>query len=78
MPIICISGQVVTASIGTDAFQESDALGMSRPVTKWNFQTRVANEIPEIGRPTLQLQSTRRLRHRVTVLRNRHHLSTDF
>lgn len=36
IPVLCISGQVATAVIGTNAFQESDALGMSRPVTKWN------------------------------------------
>src|SRR5438105_9746048 len=38
VPVVCISGQVSTAVIGTNAFQESDALGMSRPVTKWNHQ----------------------------------------
>lgn len=35
VPVLCISGQVATSVIGTNAFQESDALGMSRPVTKW-------------------------------------------
>ena len=40
VPVLCISGQVATASIGTDAFQECDALGISRPVTKWNAQVR--------------------------------------
>jgi acetolactate synthase-1/2/3 large subunit len=40
VPVLCISGQVATAVIGTQAFQESDALGMSRPVTKWNQQVR--------------------------------------
>jgi acetolactate synthase I/II/III large subunit len=38
VPVVCISGQVATASIGTDAFQECDALGISRSVTKWNVQ----------------------------------------
>lgn len=38
IPVLCISGQVATTSIGTDAFQECDALGISRPVTKWNVQ----------------------------------------
>ena len=61
IPVLCISGQVATAGIGTDAFQESDALGMSRPVTKWNCQPRRpddvapavlrALEIARIGRP---------------------------
>ncbi len=36
--MLCISGQVATAAIGTDAFQECDAIGISRPVTKWNTQ----------------------------------------
>lgn len=36
IPVLCVSGQVATAAIGTDAFQECDALGISRPVTKWN------------------------------------------
>ena len=61
IPILCISGQVATSVIGTDAFQESDALGMSRPVTKWNQQVqrphdiahtvRRAHEIATTGRP---------------------------
>ncbi|MBB4841621.1 acetolactate synthase-1/2/3 large subunit [Paucibacter oligotrophus] len=40
IPLLCISGQVATAAIGTDAFQECDALGLSRPVTRWNAQIR--------------------------------------
>lgn len=40
IPVLCISGQVATTAIGTDAFQECDALGISRPVTKWNAQVR--------------------------------------
>src|SRR5207253_2726494 len=36
IPVLVISGQVARAVIGTQAFQESDALGMSMPVTKWN------------------------------------------
>jgi acetolactate synthase-1/2/3 large subunit len=40
VPVLCISGQVASGSIGTDAFQECDALGISRPVTKWNTQVR--------------------------------------
>ncbi len=42
VPVICISGQVATAVIGTDAFQECDALGISRTITKWNVQIRDA------------------------------------
>lgn len=45
IPILCISGQVATGAIGTDAFQECDAIGISRPVTKWNAQIRRAEDI---------------------------------
>lgn len=48
VPILCISGQVATGVIGTQAFQESDALGMSRPVTKWNHQVRQVDDIPAL------------------------------
>ena len=45
IPILCISGQVATSSIGTDAFQECDAMGISRPVTKWNHQLRDVKDV---------------------------------
>jgi acetolactate synthase I/II/III large subunit len=45
VPILCVSGQVATSAIGTDAFQECDALGISRPVTKWNCQLRDAKDV---------------------------------
>ena len=38
VPVLCVSGQVATSAIGTNAFQECDALGISRTVTKWNTQ----------------------------------------
>ena len=44
-PILCISGQVATTGIGTDAFQECDAIGISRSVTKWNYQIRQVTEV---------------------------------
>ena len=46
-PIVCITGQVPAHLLGTDAFQESDVLGISMPVTKWNFQITTPEEIPE-------------------------------
>ena len=50
IPVLCISGQVATTAIGTDAFQECDALGISRPVTKWNAQVRrVEDLLPLLG-----------------------------
>lgn len=45
-PIICISGQVTSPLLGSDAFQESDVIGISMPVTKWNYQVTRAEEIP--------------------------------
>jgi acetolactate synthase-1/2/3 large subunit len=45
-PIVCITGQVVAHLLGTDAFQETDVLGISMPVTKWNFQVTKTEEIP--------------------------------
>ncbi len=47
-PIICISGQVVSTLLGTDAFQETDVMGFSMPLTKWNIQITRAEEIPEM------------------------------
>jgi acetolactate synthase-1/2/3 large subunit len=47
-PLVCITGQVSAALLGTDAFQETDVIGISMPVTKWNFLVTRADEIPEI------------------------------
>ncbi|MES2482452.1 MAG: biosynthetic-type acetolactate synthase large subunit [Pseudomonadota bacterium] len=55
IPVLCISGQVSTAVIGTNAFQECDALGMSRPVTKWNHQPRTADDIAPSVRRALEM-----------------------
>jgi acetolactate synthase-1/2/3 large subunit len=60
IPLLCISGQVATAVIGTNAFQESDALGMSRPVTKWNHQPRRPEEIEESVRRGLEIAASGR------------------
>ena len=46
-PLVCITGQVVSPLLGTDAFQESDVIGITMPVTKWNYQVTCAEEIPE-------------------------------
>jgi len=45
-PLVCITGQVSSNLLGTDAFQETDIIGISMPVTKWNFQVTKAEEIP--------------------------------
>lgn len=45
-PLVCITGQVGSHLLGSDAFQESDVIGISMPVTKWNFQITSPDEIP--------------------------------
>jgi acetolactate synthase-1/2/3 large subunit len=50
IPVVCISGQVASTLIGTDAFQECDALGISRPVTKWNTQIRPGDDVQVVVR----------------------------
>jgi len=47
-PLVCITGQVAAHLLGSDAFQETDIIGISTPVTKWNYQITRAEEIPEI------------------------------
>ncbi len=47
-PMVCITGQVATYLLGSDAFQETDIIGISTPVTKWNYQITKASEIAEI------------------------------
>jgi len=47
-PIVCITGQVASHLLGSDAFQETDIIGISMPVTKWNYQITKPAEIPEI------------------------------
>jgi acetolactate synthase-1/2/3 large subunit len=48
IPLICITGQVPTTMIGTDAFQEVDTFGMSMPITKHNFLVRSAADLIEV------------------------------
>lgn len=47
-PLVCITGQVGSHLLGSDAFQETDIVGISTPVTKWNHQITKASEIPEV------------------------------
>ncbi|MGG6230721.1 biosynthetic-type acetolactate synthase large subunit [Tenacibaculum sp. SDUM215027] len=47
-PMVCITGQVGAHLLGSDAFQETDIVGISTPVTKWNYQVTKASEIPEV------------------------------
>ncbi|MBN1108727.1 MAG: biosynthetic-type acetolactate synthase large subunit [Bacteroidales bacterium] len=47
VPVVFVTAQVVSSLIGSDAFQETDILGVSMPVTKWNCQVKKAADIPE-------------------------------
>ena len=46
-PVVCITGQVASHLLGTDAFQETDVIGISMPVTKWNIQVTRAEDIAD-------------------------------
>lgn len=60
IPLVCICGQVSSQLLGTDAFQESDVIGITMPVTKWNFQVTCAEEIPEAIAKAFQIANTGR------------------
>jgi acetolactate synthase-1/2/3 large subunit len=47
-PMVCITGQVFAHLLGTDAFQETDIVNITSPVTKWNYQITDASEIPAV------------------------------
>ena len=47
-PLVCITGQVFAHLLGTDAFQETDVINITTPVTKWNYQVTDATEIPMV------------------------------
>jgi acetolactate synthase-1/2/3 large subunit len=47
-PLVCITGQVYAHLLGTDAFQETDVINITTPVTKWNYQVTDATEIPSV------------------------------
>lgn len=47
-PMVCLIGQVGKSLLGTDAFQETDVIGVTMPISKWNYQITQADEIPDI------------------------------
>ena len=59
-PVVCITGQVATHVIGSDAFQEADVMGITRPVTKHNFLVRDVNDLSRIIREAFYIASTGR------------------
>lgn len=60
VPMVVISGQVPTSLIGDDAFQETDMVGVSRPIVKHSFQVRHASEIPMIVKKAFYIAQTGR------------------
>ena len=60
IPMIVISGQVPSDLIGTDAFQETDMVGISRPVVKHSFMVRDASEIPSVVKKAFHIATTGR------------------
>ncbi len=60
VPMVCFSGQVPTAMIGNDAFQEADNIGLSRPVTKYNFLVKDVNDLAQTIKEAFYIASTGR------------------
>ncbi len=59
-PLVVITGQVASPLLGTDAFQEIDVVGITQPITKWNFLVKSAEEIPEAIANAFYIASTGR------------------
>jgi acetolactate synthase I/II/III large subunit len=60
IPLVCITGQVFSSLLGTDAFQETDVIGITIPITKWNYQVTRAEEIPAILKKAFHIARTGR------------------
>ncbi len=60
VPVVCFSGQVPTALIGNDAFQEADNIGLSRPCTKYNFLVKDVNDMAQTIKEAFYIASTGR------------------
>ncbi len=60
IPMVCFTGQVGSSLLGTDAFQESDLIGITMPITKWSFQVTKAKEVPEAIAKAFYIASTGR------------------
>ncbi|HZY09262.1 MAG TPA: thiamine pyrophosphate-binding protein, partial [Ilumatobacteraceae bacterium] len=60
IPMVCITGQVSTTAIGTDAFQECDTVGITRSVTKHNELVMTAQDIPRIVKEAFHIATTGR------------------
>ena len=60
VPLVCISGQVPTHLIGTDAFQECDTTGITRPCTKHNWLVKDINDLPRVMHEAFKVATTGR------------------
>src|SRR5579863_4975871 len=60
VPIVCITGQVAASLLESDAFQEADVIGITTPITKWNYQVTNASEIPEVFAKAFHIARTGR------------------
>lgn len=60
VPIVCITGQVASSLLGSDAFQEVDVIGITTPITKWNYQITKPQEIPEVFAKAFYIAKTGR------------------
>ncbi|AEH46977.1 acetolactate synthase large subunit [Parageobacillus thermoglucosidasius] len=60
LPLVVFTGQVATSVIGSDAFQEADVLGITMPITKYNYQVRNINELPKIIKEAFHIAMTGR------------------
>ena len=60
VPLVCISGQVPTHLIGTDAFQECDTTGITRPCTKHNWLVKDVNDLADIMNQAFEIATTGR------------------
>lgn len=60
LPLVVFTGQVSTAFIGSDAFQEADIIGLTMPVTKHNYQVRKASDLPRVIKEAFHIAATGR------------------
>jgi len=60
LPLVVFTGQVATGVIGTDAFQEADILGITTPITKYNYQVRKIEDIPRIVKEAFYIATSGR------------------
>ncbi len=60
VPMVCITGQVATSAIGSDAFQEADTVGITRPITKHNYLVKDVRDLARVMREAFYIASTGR------------------